>query len=213
MTANLHKQYDDVMSFLSEYSKFSVTIQSRVLKRATRFMFRNFGKTLSELRNQRKNLLARRPSYFTDFIEKEADEAERKSLFFPIYSSEYPLDALSRELETRFPEADFDKLNQIHQKQLKSYSELGTQWKYIFAAIFGAGTLLLRSVPEPIVNQLGMEYATFQIGVFWITVSLIIFLALIILPTWFAVSGDAIKERLVSTTLEYTALRIKNDVR
>jgi len=205
MPENLYADYDQLLSFLNEYHSFSCEIG----KNASFAMFRNVPKTFwRAMKQHTRSMMIRRPEILLKSIQEIATESDRKNPLFAIVASEYPLDALSREIERRFPGCPFERLKELHKSHREQHVAFVASIRNIFAVLFGTATIVLQFTPKPLVIDLGIDYGEFQTTVFWVTVSLIGYVSLAVIPAWYVRHKDGDRHCFVAEVLAYTSLRL-----
>lgn len=206
MSENLERQYDEVVSYINGYRLF----ESRVINRLNPIrspmrslkLLAQFPKLWLEV-----NPLSGKTSEFskTTLTDYATDE-EKTTDYFRAAVADYSIDCLSAILKETFVDVDFNKLKKIHDSRKTELQRFSVRQATGF--MLAAGTLLLRSVPRSVVETtFGIPYQTFEIKVFWVTVILTGYVALIMLPAWFKYEKARSTHQQVAYILEYTAIK------
>jgi hypothetical protein len=204
---NLQAQYDQIVGYLNEYQKFVRSFMPRLF----RMMFTSPG-AYNQLNKKAWKTIWR----FDPLSEKTQDttrnavlalatDAEKRSVFFSVATSEYPTDTLSDCLRQEFLAFNFEKLAKIHdskQSQLSRFS-----MKQILGVILAAWTVILKSTPKSVVEWAGMSYDEFEFYVFCVTAALAAYILVALLPSWIKYNRARKKNQRVGEILEYTVIK------
>lgn len=208
MDANLFAQYDEVVAKLTEYNQFSKRIYQRIYHLKSLMIFFRFLIPFYREFMQRDHLTVKSLAISSDITRSLATPEELEDSKFRIMLSIYPVDSLSRHLESEFPDFDFDKLSKLHQIRSGKHARSRLSIKNILGVVFGVGSLILQFTPKPVVESFDFNYNSFQILVFWITLGAVAYVGLVIGISW--VSDNRLHQRneFISEILDYTALRL-----
>jgi hypothetical protein len=206
MGPNLQEQYEQIEELVGEYRSFIQKIIWRGLRPRIyiRFMMlflkgavNSNGASPSE---RRRELIKR-------VVEMVYSAEERKNPFCEIGVGPHSLHKLSCLVERTYPNTPFE-----HLIKMQEISDIRINaWKpaKLFGFVLAAGSLFLKTVPQPLVESFRITYASYQIVVFWVTVAVLAYVSLII-AIWY---GTGYKQNQVSKltkeVIEYTAARIK----
>lgn len=217
-TLSLEEQYDAIIDDIVSYYAFSDRIISR--RKLLHYVFLPVSKAKLQMVIRQMALVAS-TSVKHDFeyrkeIFRRSKMEERRSPYFRVLVSKYPLEALAERLEQLFPKADFNTICRLyearapHAPQLKDLLERwgrpGIAW-----VIYGVGTLILRTVPEAFLKRFGVEVDTFNIVVFIATLVLVVSVGGIAVV--FSVQLDKYKKNIgrvqdyIQRVLNYLAIR------
>ncbi len=213
MANSLNEQYDDVLALLVACYEFRNSIMRRLYNPVKKWKIprRCWFQWWQELKLQ--NLLTCKHPAQSEMLSFLATDDERKNPLFPLITAAYPIEALSKDLEGRFPDYDFQKIYELHKQRVEERSRIGAIPGVIVGMVLGFGTLLLKSTPKSAVVRLGWDYDGFEFFVFWFTVFVAGYMGLVLLPLlWFAKRGSG-TVAFVSLVLGYTALRLKKDAK
>jgi hypothetical protein len=204
MDNNYLLQYDRVVAFLEHLLSF----WAGILRRYPLTMLKSPFKLYKQTRTMMKqgNLLSSRlPDSFRNLIAGIATTEQKQNPYFPIFMSEYTLDALALAVLREFPDVDYEKLMKIHELKLAQLTRtLGLE--QTAGIIFTVGTLLLRSIPESVVERV-IDYAYFERFVFLATVITLGILFLSFLPALFRVAYAKRTLGLIGDVLTYITIR------
>lgn len=206
MSENLERQYDEVVSFINGYRLFDSRVMNRLNPirsplRSLKLLAR-FPKLWMEV-----DPLSGRTSEFTKTTVRDYATAEEKTTdYFRAAVADYSIDCLSTILKERFAGVDFAKLNKLHDHRKARLQRFSVRQAAGF--MFAAGTLLLRSVPKNVAEKtLGIPYDVFETNVFWMTLALTGYVALIMLPAWLKYNQARTTHQYVGYVLEYAATK------
>lgn len=207
MNENIIAQYEALINYLSQYRKWDSSIRSRAFFPYLRVSWKkvliwNFFKLLKKI----DFLCEKQDSEFIEIIKSVASEKEKKSEFFKIRTSDYIIDAFSRNIEINFPQVNFAQLRKLHEQQSKKL----IRWNFtsVFGIVFGLGTLFMRTVPKPFINQFNWNYEVFQIYTFWVMIAFIVYLGLALSPMIIKYHNAKRINNWIGEILNYTEIRI-----
>lgn len=204
--SSIARDYDTIVEKVVEYGKLSQGIAGRVGRRlALRpwLIMRNFGVARSSIAS-RALLSSRQTPLNKQLMEEWASHEQRTHSLFQAVIAEYPIDALIAKLRLDYPDIDFARLAQLHKARMVRLRPFGP--REIFGVLFGAGTLVLKTVPEPVVRRMGWGIDTFQEIVFWVMLGLIAYILIVVTPIWIVEVKAKSNRELVGRVLEYAAL-------
>jgi len=126
---------------------------------------------------------------FHEEMYKLSNEDEQQSPYFNILISEYPLEVLAEHIEQKFPTTDFQIIYKMYESRAPhalhtlQFKNILGQLKApgLVGVIYGLGTLILRTVPEALLVQIGIDADMFKIWVFIATVFLVVYIGLFML--------------------------------
>ena len=209
MENNIDQQLDDAITFLNDYWPLYDTLRS---ERLVLTMFRNYPRVFTFALSKRRMLNSDRDilSGKTSELGKElilllATEKEKESPAFEAFTSDYSIDYISRKMEEKLNDVDFGKIKQLHdsKKQSLEFNAGG-----MLGVILGASSLVLKTVPQKVViDTFDIEYADFEVGVFWFTMAVIGYVSIIILLAWGSTRKNSRKHKFIAQILEYTSIR------
>lgn len=210
MSENIIAQYEAIIDYLRQYEKYSSSIGgwkgsfvgAAKLTKGGKFKISNlFLLRKIDLLSDKQDLEVIKA------IKEVASEEEKKSKFFKIRTSEYIIDALSRELENNFPQVNFAQIRKLYEQQHK---KLMRRWniKHVLGLVFGFGTLVMRTVPKAVITQFGWNYEAFQIYTFWIMIAFIAYVCLAMLPVIIKYYNAKSLHDWLGEILNYTEIRI-----
>jgi len=209
--ANLERQYDEVIQYISSYRAYVKQVNMRVLQMPVRHPFRYF-EMLSEAPSAWKqtDLLSGRNAEFSKTVwAGTASDAQKRSDYYPIMMSDYPLHALSESLVARFPGVDFAKLKKLQELKKSGLSRFNA--KQTLGIVFAIATVLLKSVPESVVARV-IDYKQFELLTFIIASLALLYLFLVLLPFWLKTSQANATHVYANEVLEYTCIRLGKEV-
>lgn len=207
MSENLEHQYDQVLSYIDGYRDFIQAVGLGL----NSFPFRLLQLIAKspKIFSQSRLLSGKNSDIIRTTVAKYATDDQKTSDYFSIAVSDYPIDTLSINLKMKFSEVNFSKLKMIHDLRKANLSRFNA--RQIMGFVLAAATILLKSVPKRVVEDtLGITYEDFEVVVFWVTVALLGYLLLILLPTWFMYSKAKTTHAYVGGILEYTAIKHAN---
>jgi len=203
MEHNLLALYDLVSRHILEYGYFKPPIFSEEFMSAKMF-FKHWKELLDDPFSER------RPEIFRKHFNAMATKEQRDNKYFRVFQSEYPLDALCEQIEMDFPDVDFSRLAALNRLRKKDLSDRRAfKFKEKFGIALGATTLILQNVPKVVVEKL-FDYDSYQIGIFYIMIGVLVYLCLIFLllrPISGKLSGDLQRLNYIEKVLEYGSLR------
>jgi hypothetical protein len=213
MIPNLAQQLDEVLDCLAVYWEFHrklVRISFRPLL-SPRRLARSRAVSRRLVRNSRRgHLTLRFPPELREFIALMTTNEEQRSAGYAPYTSEYPLHYTAVALVRRFPQVDFDKIQKLFESRRKVVDRI-TSLKAWLAIVFAAGSLVLKSVPEPVVTHVfNADNDAFQIAVFWVTVVAMAYTFVLFGLIWVRGESFGSKHRYFQQVLEYTAIAQKD---
>jgi len=186
---NLESHYDLVTDFIISYLRFSrktltegsLYIFSKGFKKGLRFLRLSMKGSKPRNRLSIKNAPPELRNLFRELMPKKIVD----NPLFKIWSEEWPLAALVKELRVLYPDADFEKLYKIHQlREAKILSEQPSI-KNTIGLIFAACTITLQIIPKELIDKIEMiDYGTFKIATFLITLGIVLYFLILLLPIW-----------------------------
>lgn len=205
---NLQEQYDnistDVLAYYDYARKMSRKVNNpvNIVKRMT-----SMGKVVSNLQDKSRNLTQSQPGIFKEIVDSTINEIDKKSPFYSVYVSKYPLHDLGELIKSKYADVDFEKMAKYNTRFGISGLFPFTSWQYTVAIIWGVVTFLMESIPEFVFKDFGISQLVFQKPIFWSGVTLIIYLTLVLLP--FTLNHLRAKKRhsFLSRLLDYLALK------
>ena len=207
MSGNLEYQYDQVVSYIEGYTIFQTPIMRRwILSRENPFQGLTRGDFLRPWRvvwrvirvylwifkfswslvgqyRKLNPLSGRSLDLNRTLISNNATEDEKKNPYSNIAVSEYPLDALSESVKQKCTNVDSSGLKELHELRMTQLSRFNA--KQLLGIVLAAAAMILQLAPKAVIRGVfGVEYATFQIWVFWGTVIVFLYLLIAVLPGW-----------------------------
>lgn len=173
-------------------------------------MFR-FGHRMVREISQTDDVATKRPAFANEIMRHLATPTELDDAKFRIIVSDYPIDLLSRELEKAFTDCDFGKLAKLHKARSDKRAKVALSIRNILGVVFGAGSLVLQFTPQPVVESLNVDYNTFQVWVFWITLGAVAYIGTILGFSWGSENRSRQRIEFISDVLDYTALRLASN--
>lgn len=202
--STLIAQYDEVVSYLISYLRWRAKLQRRLLFRPFSRGFFIFASGALREHRQSNLLTSRRPEYLKQALRSAASSEDRNHVFFQIATSDYMLDSISSVLSTQFPSTDFGRLKELHdltRTHLKTMDFV----KPTIGFVLAAATLLLKTVPQVVVERFGIDYGLYQVWTFYATLILLFYLIGGFYPAWLKISEAKSQYRLISDILSYLA--------
>jgi hypothetical protein len=134
-----------------------------------------------------------------------------KNPFYGIWSNQWPLEALAEEIRKHFIDADFKKIYEIHSlRESEILSKHLSSWKTI-GVIFAGCTIVLQIVPKELIDKIKFfDYGTFKIVTFLITLALVIYLLILMLPIRIKENKEKREFHEVGYILKYIAITETN---
>ena len=186
---NLELHYDLVTDFIISYLRFtrkslwegSLYIFSKGFKKGLRLL--RLSREWSKTRNRLS--IKNAPHEYQNLVSELLPRKILENPYFKIWSKEWPLEALVKELRVLCPDADFEKLYKIHQlREAKILSEQPSIKKTI-GLVFAACTITLQVIPKGLIDKIEMiDYGTFKIATFFITLIIVLYFLMLLLPIW-----------------------------
>ena len=209
MDDNIERQLDDAITFLNDYWPLYDALRGRGTM--LRMMLR-YPRVLSlvtskevKLRFDVDGLSGKTTELARALIPVLVTPKERESPTFEAFISDYPIDYISRKLEETLSGADFGKIKMLHDSKKKGleFNAAG-----LVGIVLGASSLVLNTVPQKVVvTTFNMDYADFEVGVFWFTMAAVAYAGFIILLVWSSARKANHKHEFISQILEYTSIR------
>ena len=138
--------------------------------------------------------------------DKLATPEQKQSPLYGVYTAEYPIHELSQRILSAQPDSSFEELLEFHRRRRVWHDGLSRSTKAIVGVLFGVGTLLLNTVPEPVLGQFGLDYDTFRVYVFWATVSVVLVFSTYFSFFWYWAFEGKQKAEFAATVFEYLKL-------
>lgn len=177
---NLEEQFDETILFISRYYYFI----EYILRPAQTFKVGILIAT-KEITHEETRLVRDEIWSLRNFVGAKkvysalTPEKMKKTRFYRDMTAEYPIDAISKSVQERFPDHDFGKIKRLYES--RKYRIALTDWKYL-AVIGVIVPILFESVPEYIVKRFGITLETYQTFTFFaLSVAVIILLYQIII--------------------------------
>ena len=205
MTINLYEQYECIEDEVRIHYDFIKKVIPRLLWPPTyvkaMYWFANsmWNKKYGKTRSTREGIFSKK---LANLI---YNETEKKTEYFTISSSPFPLHELSLHIEKKFPDFAYKHLLRIHERS-DMRIKAGNPAKLI-GVVLAAGSLLLKTVPRPVVESFDVEYSEYQIVSFWIFIGALFYVSLF-LGLWYYTWGKRNRlNRLIKEVIEYTVAR------
>ena len=211
MTQNLNEQYDHIIVKLTDYYRFERNIRRRVMNPINNLsiIFNRRGKRILQGMRLHDDVVVKQSPFTKEMYQHLATSEEIKDPKFQIITSDYPIDALSKMLESTFTDYDFDSLATLHKSRVDGRAKIGPSIRNILGLVFGVGSIILQFTPETVVKSFDIEYDNFQTTVFWVTVGAVAYIGFIVSFAWFSEISSLQRMEFISKILEYTSLRLK----
>ena len=204
---SLISDYESIARDILAYWDFSIGVQRRIYSFPKNLLLilrlRRFWKAY---RIHTEVLSGESPEWYRNELKKVLTSEEERSEFGSILLNDHPIEQLSIHLESKWPGKDFGQICKIHDLRKQRISRLNLT--KIIGVIFGAGTLLLRAVPQPVIENLHLSYDSFRVWVFWLTVAFVAYTGMLIFPIWRLHSRTLPRYEFVGEILKYTAVRL-----
>jgi hypothetical protein len=207
MLLNLSEQLDAVLDYLSPFWEMERTLVRRFSRASLppRRFIQMYGLAY---RNRRD--LGRDPARLRlsggeqDIFALLASDEERSSEQFAPLANAFPLHCIAEKLVARFPDVNFKHLQKLFEVRRKTI-ELGA--KQVFGIGLAAGSLVLKTVPKPVVEKVWhVDYDQFQIVMFWVIVGLTVYLGLVLGPIWLPRVKHRRKHHYIQEILDYVVI-------
>lgn len=208
MPPNLEQEYDEVVSYIKEYLAFPLKIVRRRSSQPFRFLlssYSNFGRSFKVI-NSFNPMSGKTPPAYKDFMGRMTNEDEKNEEHYKILLSDYPMDALSEAIKTRFKKIDFEKLLKAHERRGTVFNGFGM--KEALGFILATTGLVLKTVPRKIVEQtFKITYDDFEITMFWGMLFLIGYAFIILFPNWIKLLNARNTYNQVGYILKYIVIK------
>lgn len=179
---NLEKQYDQIVSYISEINKLIFTTIQNIYRRK---LFTLSGiimsfKIIIVYFRKFNPLSGKNPEIIMEILDN-ANENERKNPIYHIITSEYPMNELTCDIEKKYPDIDYNKILKIHEYKKEQISDYSP--RRFYGAILTIFTILLSSLPKNIVSKI-IKNEIYETAVIIITAITIVYCTIILLPFW-----------------------------
>jgi hypothetical protein len=180
MDDNLESQYEQVVTYLEQYQDFIQKLVFHVAKSNVPNPFAAL-KNSWGLQRETKLLSSKTSETMKRLFLEAATEEQKRNEYFPIVVSDYSMDLLSTHVATRFAEFDFGKLKKLH--EVKKNNIAFNPVRYMIGFYIAIGTVLLKSVPQSVVERF-TPYRSFEEIVFWVLALVLALVLLYFMPSW-----------------------------
>lgn len=146
------------------------------------------------------------------FLEQHASRRERKNPFFPLVTSESPLESLARELQTslELDLSDVRNLKAIHELKKPSLQDIRSAVIARWTGLLFVLGFLLRTVPESFVEQFGGEYKMYQFWVFWYWLLALLVFSIPLVVAWRAYTKAGREHTFLPQILGYCTIQLES---
>ena len=202
-------RYDEITQRLDEYTRFRKNLVSQARKRMHLMRHLLNFRYLWRIWRDRDFLSERQSDTVRSLIQEVAVDADKNNPFFEVVVSEYPIAELGQYLQREFTDIEFERLAAVHEWKGRELARPPVDVLKVLGLVLAAGALVLNTIPESVITRIG-NYATFQLWAFWITIGVLVYFGLILLPFWYR--WTRAKERLefFRHITEYTLIQSRN---
>jgi len=213
MSIGLEAHYDLVTDFIKSYLQFT-------RKSFYEGLFYVFSKgflkglrciNLSHKWYRKHNRLSIKnaPKEYQELLRELLPKRIIENPFYNIWANEWPLEALSEKLREQFPDADFNKLYDIHLLREAQTQSKQPSLRNTLGLVFAACTIVLQITPKELFEKIEfITYGNFKILTFMITLFLAIYILILVLPLWIS-NRKVIKEfHDIGFILKYTGISL-----
>lgn len=202
---SIEEQYDGLVYRLLQYFKLRNKLAKRLQRRIKYLWFGN-SKAISEQITYNLFGSNRQTDWTINKLNAIATEQEKANPLFDLAVSIYPQESLAVYLETLFPDTNFKAIASIYNLRKKPFIIFGTKEK--IGTIFGLGTLLIKSVPESILQAIGLCKDKFEFWTFIVTVTFVFYVAIMIGIGWLVIDKRLKdQQEFVENMLHYLSTR------